>query len=115
MGDDMDLEQAHEFYKDPANLVPAGPGHRPKRPAAMSGMVPVRFPQEMIVAVKRFATQDGVTVSTWIRRLVAKEIERRQPPATSTAPAEQTTSFQAQGPLPTSSTSATMRPELIAC
>jgi hypothetical protein len=103
-----------DFYADPEHLLPAGPVRKRKRPI-MSEMVPVRFPRDMIAAVKRFASQDGMTVSTWIRRLVAKEIERRQPPATSTAPAEQTPSFQLQGPPPTSSTSATVRPELIAC
>jgi len=51
-------------------------------------MVPVRFPEDMITAVKGLASQDSVTVSTWIRRLVAKEIQRRQPPATATASGE---------------------------
>src|SRR5262245_43857425 len=59
MADEIDLERAHEFYKDPANLVPAGPGRRPKRPAAMSGLVPVRFTKEMIIAVNGVASQEG--------------------------------------------------------
>lgn len=29
----MTPEEVHEFYKDPAHLVPAGPGRRPRRPA----------------------------------------------------------------------------------
>lgn len=85
MADEMDLEQAaHEFYKDPANLSAAGPGRRPRRPAAMSGMVPVRFPQDVIVAVRRWADLDGMTVSGWIRRVVMKELKRREPPETLT-------------------------------
>ncbi len=76
-----------DFYGNPENLLPAGPARRRQRPV-MSGMVPVRFPQDMIAAVKRFAGQDGVTVSTWIRWLVAKEIKRREPPATTTTSAE---------------------------
>jgi hypothetical protein len=87
MGDEMDLEQAHEFYKNPANLVPAGPGRRPQRPATMSGTVPVRFSPDMIMAVRRLADQDGVTVSSWIRGLVSKEIQRRQLPSTDSAAA----------------------------
>jgi hypothetical protein len=50
-----------------------------------TAMVPVRFSQETIAAVRRFASQGGVTVSTWIRRLLGKELQRRQPPTTSPA------------------------------
>jgi predicted DNA binding CopG/RHH family protein len=80
----MDDQEALDFYRDPANLEPAGPSFERKGPR-LSSTVPVRFPQEMIAAVRRLATQDGITVSTWIRRLVASEIERREPPTTTTA------------------------------
>jgi hypothetical protein len=106
-------EMTEDFYQDPEHLVPAGPARRRERPT-MSGMVPVRFPQDMIAAVKRFASQDGMTVSTWIRRLVAKEIERREPPATATGPAEPT-AIQIQGTPPLSRTSSTAPAELVAC
>ena len=36
----------------------------------------------MIARVKNLAATDGVTVSTWIRNLVIKEIERRTEPRT---------------------------------
>jgi predicted DNA binding CopG/RHH family protein len=87
----MREEQAHQFYKAPEHLATAGPGQRRQRPMK-TGMIPVRFTPEMIGAVKRFASQDGMTVSTWIRRLVGKEIQRRQPSATASmtmAPAVQ--------------------------
>ncbi|HEX5288294.1 MAG TPA: hypothetical protein VFX25_05455 [Streptosporangiaceae bacterium] len=84
----MEQRAALEYYRDPENQVPAGEGQR-RQGRRLSTSVPVRFPAEMIAAVRRFATQDGITVSTWIRRLVAKEIERRQPPATITLPSEQ--------------------------
>ncbi len=116
MAEEMDPTQAYEHYMDSANLVPAGAAHRPVRPAK-SSMVPVRFAPDMIAAVKRFAGYDGMTVSTWIRRLVAKEIERRQPPATSTAPAEPTAAVQMGDP-PTSSTVAmttVTEPVLVVC
>jgi hypothetical protein len=82
----MSEEQAHEFYKDPEHLAISGPGRRRQRQRPMkTAMIPVRFTQEMIAAVKGFACQDGVTVSTWIRGVIAKEIQRRQPPATASA------------------------------
>ena len=62
------------------NLTPAGRGRRRQRPI-LTEMVPVRFPKGMIAAVKRLSAVDGVTVSTWIRRVVAAEIGRHQPPA----------------------------------
>jgi len=84
----MSDEQAHEFYKDPEHLAISGPGQRRERPMK-TAMIPVRFTQDMIAAVKGFASQDGVTVSTWIRGVIAKEIQRRQPSVTaSTAAAE---------------------------
>ena len=112
MADEMDPTQAHEHYLDVSNLVPAGPAQRPVRPAK-SSMVPVRFAPDMIAAVKRLAGYDGMTVSTWIRNLVAKEIERRQPPATSTAPTEPKPTV-VMGEPPTSSTAPTTKvPELV--
>ena len=115
MGDEMDLEQAHEFYKDPANLVPAGPGRRPKRPAALNGMVPVRFPQDMIAAVRRLADQDGMTVSSWIRQLVAKELKRREPPVTATTAGKPIVGVRIEGSPQADLTSGTIQPQLVAC
>lgn len=60
------------------------PGRR-ERPVK-TAMAPVRFTPEMFSAVKRFASADGVTVSTWIRGVIAREIQRRQPPTTTSAP-----------------------------
>ena len=78
----MKEAEAHEFYKDPDHLAVApGPGVPPPQ-RLKSGLIPVRFTPDMIVAVKRFAQEDGVTVSTWIRRLVGRELERRKPSAT---------------------------------
>ena len=79
-GDGMDEIQAHEFYADPKNQVPAGPAYR-RTGRRLSATVPVRFPQAVIDAVKRLADRDGVTVSSWIRRVVVREVMRRQPTA----------------------------------
>ena len=51
----------------------------------MTGHVPVRFSESVIARVKLLALRDGVTVSTWIRNLVLKEVERRSPPMTASS------------------------------
>ena len=78
----MKEAEAHEFYKDPDHLAVAGPGQPPAQPMK-SGLIPVRFTPDTVAAVKRVAKQDGVTVSTWIRRLVGRELQRRLPSTTS--------------------------------
>src|SRR5262245_41091359 len=79
MGD----KQAQEFYADPANQVSAGRAYR-RTGRRLSATVPVRFPQAVIDSVKRLADRDGVTVSSWIRRVVIREVMRRQPAAVTT-------------------------------
>jgi hypothetical protein len=76
-----------------------------------SGMIPVRFAPDVIEVVKRFAAQDGVTVSTWIRRLVDREIQRRQPPATAVASAVPTIELEYPDAIrPTSETGSRVDP-----
>jgi len=70
-----------DFYKNPDN-VKAGQRVTPAPSAPMTGHVPVRFSESVIARVKTLAAKDGVTVSTWIRNLVLKEIERRSQPRT---------------------------------
>lgn len=74
----MDPNEAQQYYADPDNQVPAGKAYR-RTGRRLSATVPVRFPQAVIDAVKRLADGDGVTVSSWIRRLVINEVVRRQP------------------------------------
>ncbi len=77
----MSDDEAFAFYSDPANQHAGGRAPKPaKRP--MTGHVPVRFSDELISRVKAIAAQDGFTVSSWIRQVVLKEVERRQPPTT---------------------------------
>jgi hypothetical protein len=85
-GDGMGDRQEYEFYKNPVNQVPAGPG-RQRQGRRLSATVPVRFPQDIIDAVKRLADRDGLTVSSWIRQVVTREVQRRQPPVVATGPA----------------------------
>lgn len=81
----MTDEEAMEFYADPTNQRAAGPGVRRSGPA-LSTHVRVRFSPEMIAAVKRFADEDHSTVSTWIRKVVAREIDRRRESETGLGP-----------------------------
>ena len=75
----MNDSEAYEFYADPANQVPTGPGRKPKRPAQkLTSMNSVRFTQEVIEQVKHLATAEGVTVGAWIRAAVARESERQR-------------------------------------
>lgn len=71
----MNDKDAAEFYGNPNNLR-AGRRVTPPR-GAMSGHVPVRFSESTIEQIKSLATADGVTVSTWIRRVVDREIKLR--------------------------------------
>ncbi|UQX10261.1 hypothetical protein [Candidatus Mycobacterium methanotrophicum] len=69
-------DEACEYYADPKNQVPAGPG---RSRTAKSTHVPIRFTPEMIADVKQLAEKDRKTVSTWVRDVVGAEVERRRP------------------------------------
>lgn len=75
---------AAAFYADPANLNAAGDSVRrtaPRRP--MAGHVPVRFDDDTITAVKKRAESAGMTVSAWIRQVVARELSAGSSASTS--------------------------------
>src|SRR5262245_12576680 len=78
---EYDDDAAARHYEDPENLAPAGPGRRVRASGSrtLGAHVPVRFSAELIAAVKRLADMDGMTVSTWIRTTVGREVERRRP------------------------------------
>jgi hypothetical protein len=107
---EYDDDAAARRYEDPEYLNPAGPARR-VRTGGSRGLgrhVPVRFNAELIAAVKRLADIDGVTVSTWIRTVVGREVDRRRPrPITehSTGP---TLEFQSQ---PGSTRTVALEPE----
>lgn len=93
-------------YEDPEAHVPAGPPVRRRARSSKSSLsahVPVRFGADLIAAVKRLADSDGVTVSTWIRNLVKREVERRRPPAVTQRAPELSLSFS-EGSNPTTQT-----------
>ena len=59
-------------YPDSAPL-PAGPGRRlPPSRSKLGGAVPVRFEADMIDRIKSISENEGITVSSWIRREISR-------------------------------------------
>jgi hypothetical protein len=74
----MSDEEAFEHYKNPENRKPAGGVYQiPK--SVLTRHVPIRFRPQTIARVKAIAERDGMTVSSWIRGVVEREVERRMP------------------------------------
>jgi hypothetical protein len=67
-------QEAYEYYLDPEHLKPAGPA-RKRRGQHLTAMSSVRFDPEVIETIRNIASREGVTVGSWIRRLVQREIE----------------------------------------
>lgn len=44
----------------------------------MAGVTNVRFPPEVIAAARRLADRDGMSLSALVRRIVDREIARRE-------------------------------------
>lgn len=72
----MSAEAERAFYAEPANQVPQGPPVRRRARAAMGDPVPVRFPADLLEAVRDQAAADDRSVSSWIRRAVEHELTR---------------------------------------
>ena len=70
----MTRKEEHEFYADPENQRPQGPGIR--RKAKLTEMVPVRLSEDMIEDIRRRADADDRSVSGWIRRAIERELKR---------------------------------------
>ena len=73
MSKPMTPEQEHEFFARPENQEPQGPPRR-REASRLSAMVPVRFPPELLAAVRRRANADDRSLSSWIRRAVEHEL-----------------------------------------
>lgn len=71
----MDRSQEYEFYANPDNQEPQGPGR--KRKARFTAMVPVRLEQATIDEIRDRAGKDERSVSSWIRRAVQRELDRQ--------------------------------------
>ncbi|MDY7100340.1 MAG: CopG family transcriptional regulator [Actinomycetota bacterium] len=68
----MTPAEEYEFYADPANQTPQGPGRR--RRGRLTEVVPVRFEPDKLEEVRRRAEAEDRTVSNWIRRAVDHEL-----------------------------------------
>jgi hypothetical protein len=70
---------AAEYYEDPEHRHLTGtPRKRSGQPSRLTTHVPVRFSATVIERVKELATEDGKTVSSWIRDVVEREVLRRE-------------------------------------
>ncbi|GAB05528.1 ribbon-helix-helix protein, CopG family [Gordonia amarae] len=69
MNDDMTPDQEYDFYAQPENHEPLGPGRR-----RLTATVPVRFSEELLEQVRNAAAADDRSVSAWIRRAVEHEL-----------------------------------------
>lgn len=70
----MTSDEELEFYAEAENQEPQGPARR-RRPR-LTAIVPVRFPEDTLDAVRARADADGRSVSSWIRRAVERELQR---------------------------------------
>jgi predicted HicB family RNase H-like nuclease len=67
-------QEEHEYYADPENQTPQGPGRR--RKPKLSELVPVRFPPETLERIRDAAEAEDRSVSSWIRRAVDRQLEQ---------------------------------------
>ena len=70
----MTTKRGQAVHAPPENQVPQGPVRL--RREKLSDAVPVRLPAEMMTEVRRRADEDDLSVSSWIRRAVEREIGR---------------------------------------
>jgi hypothetical protein len=69
----MTPDEEFEYYARPENQLPQGP---PRRRGRLGDAIPVRFPPELVDEIRRRASADDRSVSSWIRRAVEHELER---------------------------------------
>jgi hypothetical protein len=74
----MNDEELNALYADPENRTPQSPARR-RANKPKSAYVPIRFQPELIADVKALAEEEGKTVSSWIREIIEREVERRRP------------------------------------
>lgn len=72
-------DKAASFYENPENRQVTGQGHkRSAQVPRLTTHVPIRFSAAVIERVKELASEDGKTVSSWIRDVVDQEVLRRE-------------------------------------
>jgi predicted HicB family RNase H-like nuclease len=75
MSEPMTPDEEYEFYAQGDNQEPAGPPRR--RRGRMGAPVPVRFPDDLLEKIRESAAADDRSVSSWIRRAVEHELQRK--------------------------------------
>lgn len=70
----MTREEEVAYYARAENQEPQGPARR-RRPR-LTEIVPVRFPEDTLEALRARAEAEDRSVSSWIRRAVEHELER---------------------------------------
>ena len=71
----MTPDEEYEFYARSENQEPAGTPRR--RRARLGAPVPVRFPEDLLEKVRTRAAADDRSISSWIRRAVEHELQRK--------------------------------------
>lgn len=70
-------DEMASIYSDPENRKGVGaPRKKPQPERRLTQHVPIRFSAETIGRARMLADRAGLTVSSWIRRLVEQEIQR---------------------------------------
>jgi hypothetical protein len=78
----MSGQDVYSFYEDDENVAIEGEPVAPKRRAKLSSHLPIRFSPAVLAAARRLASADGMSVSSWVRWLVEREVVRRTPAET---------------------------------
>jgi hypothetical protein len=79
---------------NPEKPAPVGPRARAGQARLLTSHVPIRFRPQTIDRAKVIAERDGMTVSSWIRTVVEREVERRMPASPHTRLSESGTSWR---------------------
>jgi hypothetical protein len=80
----MTADDTYRYYDD-HDMVTSGPPITPKRRPRLTNYLPIRFAPEYLGAARALAIEDGVSISTWVRTLVEREVLRRSPATTTTS------------------------------
>jgi hypothetical protein len=62
----------YDFCAQPDNQMPQGPPRQ--RRTRLSDAIPVRFPPNLVEEIRRGATEDDRSISSWIRRAVQTRV-----------------------------------------
>jgi hypothetical protein len=71
---------SEDLYYDGGSAESLGPAVRRSKPQGrLTNHVPIRFTDATISKVRDLAEEDGVSISSWIRLVVDREVARRRP------------------------------------